>query len=154
MAFTEGAAVCAVQSLMDVCLQMERIIQDWQRAAWKGLFSDKRFEAQAVAYPMKEALAVPARLDNTASRGVNVAGRDTGTHGLDRRVMGLQDQLVDLEVLGAWLADDRHAGGVCLVTVEGRAEIQEREITGGKRATRGFRVRKRGIWPRLHKRLK
>src|SRR2546422_190674 len=53
-------------------------------------------EADAVAGPVDEALAVPGTLDDLAGYGVDVASRHARTDGLECRLLRLADDVVDL----------------------------------------------------------
>src|SRR5207248_11576442 len=62
-------------------------------------------EADAVADPMKEMLAVPGRLDDPPSRGVDFSGGGFRPHRFDRRVMGFEHEPVYRAMLLARPAD-------------------------------------------------
>ena len=68
--------------------------------------------------------------------------------------MRREDEVMDLDVPGAWIADHGHAGGVRLVALEGGAEIQQHEVARLKVAARRLSVGERRVRSGLHQRLK
>src|SRR5207245_10124456 len=87
-----------------------------------------RLEAEPMTGAVEEGLAHPRRLDDTPRRGVDSAGRGSRTDHGDRRIVGGQDEGVNLALARARLADHCHACGVGSVTLEGGAEIEQHEV--------------------------
>ena len=63
--------------------------------------------------------------------------------------MGLEHKVVDLELARARCADDRHAGDVCVVTLNSRTEVEEHIVTGFQLSRRRPVMRYRGVGTRL-----
>src|SRR5206468_12656386 len=76
------------------------------------------FQSNAVADPVEELLAIAAGFDDGPCRRVDISGRHPGAYRRARGLVPRQHELVDLTLLGARFADDRHPGAVGLVTAE------------------------------------
>ena len=81
-------------------------------------------EADAVAEPVGEGIAVPGARDHVSGRGVDVRAGHAFAHGVDARLLGLAHGVVDLPELGGGLAEGDRARHVGVVAAEQRAEVQ------------------------------
>src|SRR5438445_482221 len=105
----------------------------------------QRLEAEAVPDAMEEALSVAGRVDDAARGCIDLTGRDPRRHRGDGGVVSLQDDVVDLALPVAGLADHAHPRRVGLVTLECGAEVEQHEIARRQLPVRRSEVRKRGV---------
>ena len=100
-------------------------------------------EPDAVAQPVAEVLGVAGGVDDRARDGVDLAAGGPRAHGRERRLLGLEHQLVDLAVARVDVARRVGARAVRGVAVELRAPVDDAQRAGGDRhvARRGVRQR-------------
>ena len=109
-------------------------------------------EPDAVAEPVAEVVPVPLGGDQVARHGVDLAARRAGPHGVERRLLGAQDEVVDLRQVVVELAGGPRARAVRAVAVEPRPEVEGHEHAGGDLDVARLGVRQRAVLGRGHDR--
>ena len=103
------------------------------------------FEADAVAEPVVEVLAVAILIDDIAGDLIHIAATHPGLHGGNHGAVGFQDDVVDLlEAFGRGAEEDG-AGHIRAVAIDQHAHIDEQLALGLKHGVIGLVVALNGV---------
>src|SRR5712691_590139 len=104
-------------------------------------------QADAMAEPVLEMIAVPGRCDHVASRSVDRRDARADTDGRHPGPLRGGDQLVDLLLPRRGLADDHRPGHIRVIAAESGTAVNGHQVPGGKRPVGGHVVRSRAVRP-------
>ena len=104
-------------------------------------------EADAVAEAVAEALAVPGGLDDLAGDLVERLAPDPRPDRVQRGLLGLADDLVDLARRLARVADGEGAGAVGAVAVELRPHVEDDQLAAADLVLARLGVRQGAVGP-------
>src|SRR5690606_9763619 len=86
------------------------------------------FEADPVPGPVDEEVAIPALRDHVSSCCVDIGGKRTGSHGIDRGFLCGADEIEDFPLLGGRTSHDEGPGRVGAVALYPTPEVHHDEI--------------------------